>query len=211
MFCDLTPSFLSLDGQWQKQSTWLIFELRSTGWNMWQICFKTSMFFAYCLVQTLWIPVVLAGLLWELEVIQVKTRPVFTIHVKLLGKKKHAKYNVFYAYTGTMQIAVCLDEFCPWCCKNIVKIPAPFLSTARMNNTQFLDGFGLKYCPGRTPPPPPPPPATTTTTTATTTTTTTATTCAYVSVRCLRFWPWCGRTLPHRGVKRWKKDRKIDR
>ena len=54
-------------------------------------CFKTSCYFACCLVKTLQIPLFLAGLLWELEVIQVKKTPVFTMHVKLLVEKTSQK------------------------------------------------------------------------------------------------------------------------
>ena len=56
----------------------LIFELRSA-----RTCEKLfqniDVFFAFCLVKTLQVPVFLAVLLWELEV--VKKTPVFAIHV----------------------------------------------------------------------------------------------------------------------------------
>ena len=61
--------------------------------------FQCIMFFACCLVKTLQIPLLLAGLLWELEVIRVEKTPVFTRHFKLLVDKIIAKKTVFYAFT----------------------------------------------------------------------------------------------------------------
>ena len=70
-------------------------------------------FFACCLVKTLQIPVLLARLLWELEVIQVKKTPVFTIHFKLLVEKPSRK-TMFSTHSlkNTVNSGV-LDELCP--------------------------------------------------------------------------------------------------
>ena len=62
-------------------------------------CFRASLFVARCLAKILQIPVFLAGLLWELEVIQVKKTPVFARHVLSLSKKNISKSSVFYAFT----------------------------------------------------------------------------------------------------------------
>ena len=62
-------------------------------------CFKTSYFFACCLVEILQILVFLAGLLWEPEVIQVKKTPVFTRHVKLLVEKTSQNKTVFSTHS----------------------------------------------------------------------------------------------------------------
>ena len=54
---------------------------------MLKIASKHRVFFAFCLVKTLQIPVFLDGLRKELEVIKVKKTLIFTIHFKRLVKK----------------------------------------------------------------------------------------------------------------------------
>ena len=94
-------------------------------------------------------------------------------------QKNQAKYTVFSAFTkkNTANSGVFGRVLSLMLQKYREK------TTLFFNNTEFLDGFGLKHWPG--------------------TTTTTTTTCAYASVRCLCFWPLRGRTLPRSGVKRW--------
>ena len=105
-------------------------------------------FFACCLVKTLQIPVLLAGLLWELEVIQVKKTPVFTIHFKLLVEKPSRK-TMFSTHLlkNTVNSGV-LDEFCPWCCNNIVDARVFSSKGTKLPNTTFLDVFGQNYLTG---------------------------------------------------------------
>ena len=76
-------------------------------------CFKALFFVACCLVKILQIPVFLAGLLWELEVVQLKKTPVFTGHVKFLVEKTLQK-NVFSTHSLKNHVnSRGLDEFCP--------------------------------------------------------------------------------------------------
>ena len=82
----------------------MIFELRSFQ--------NIFFFFAWCLVKTLQIPVFLAGLLWELKVIQVKKTPVFTRHFKLLVEKTSQKVFSTHSLKNTVNSGV-LDECCP--------------------------------------------------------------------------------------------------
>ena len=62
---------------------------------------------------TLQILVLCGGLLWEIEVIQVKQTPVFTRHFKLLVEKTSQKnMSSTHSFKNTVNSGV-LDEFCP--------------------------------------------------------------------------------------------------
>ena len=56
------------------------------------IASQTSCLFTCCLVKTLQIPVFLAGLLWELQVVKIKQTP---IHFEPLVEKTSQKKTVF--------------------------------------------------------------------------------------------------------------------
>ena len=61
-------------------------------------------FFACRLVKTLQVPVCLPGLLWELQVIQVKNTPVFTKHYELLVEKS-LQNTVFSTHSVVLDAA----------------------------------------------------------------------------------------------------------
>ena len=80
----------------------------------------------------------LAGLLWELEDIQVKKTPVFTRKCRKNIEKKQFTVN-----SGV------LDEFCPLCCQNIVNTSVFSSKGTKMPlNIRFLDVLGIKYLTG---------------------------------------------------------------